>query len=43
MNTERETHCCVPGEEGGAAMREMQLLTMGFILAFLGAVVIGVF
>ncbi len=29
--------------EGGPAMREVQLLTMGFILAFLGAIVVGVF
>lgn len=30
-------------QDGGAIVREMQLLTVGFILAFLGAIVIGVF
>lgn len=30
-------------DKGGTMVREMQLLTMGFILAFLGAIVIGVF
>ena len=31
------------GTEGSNTMRQMQLLAMGFILAFLGAIVIGVF
>ncbi len=38
------THTLMPsGTEGGHAMRQVQLLTMGFILAFLGAIVVGVF
>jgi len=37
------SHLVVPGRRSVAMVRELQLLTVGFVFVFLGAIVVGVF
>jgi len=38
-----ESHLFILGEKEVSMVRELQLLTVGFVFAFLGAIVMGVF